>query len=114
MNTSNPENWIAPVWHPDCGDAEEELRLLKTFCGKLIQQHPEYSVKLALPEEGYMNVDIFMGQNTKIGELLIVVAGGKKQYALFLFQNGEEEYYFDEVHEGIGYLAHGNLGSELH
>jgi len=105
VHTSNPDNWIAPTWHPDFGNAEEELHLLRDFCVQLIQQYPTYSVELALPEDGYMNIDIFLEQKTKIGELFVVAEGGKRRYGLFLSRNGEEEYYFDEVHQGLEYFG---------
>ena len=107
MRDSDPHTWTAPSWHPDYGDPQEELQLLKDFCLRLLQKHPAYSVQLAVPEEGYMNIDVFRG-TTKVGELYIVdnVAGKRdRRYGLFLSENCEEEHYFEEIEQGLAYLA---------
>ena len=107
MCASNPNNWTAPNWHPDWGNPEAELEMLKHFCLPLLEHCPDYSVELQIPEPGLMYVDIFL-KTTKVGELYIV-AGLKDQptqrYGLFVFLEDEEEYYFDEVDEGLGYLT---------
>ena len=112
MHNSDPNNWTAPNWHPDSGDPEEELRMLREFCLRLLRQRPDYSVQLDVFEEGYMKVDLFRG-TAKVGELYIVDGpkGGTRRFGLFLFSgNDEEEYYFNEIDEGLRYMPLGTAG----
>jgi len=85
--------------------------MLRAFCLRLLLRHPDYSVQLDVFEEGYMKVDLFLAA-AKIGELYVfddMKGEPARRYALYLlFGNDEEEYYFDEVAEGLRYMPGGS------
>ena len=106
MTTTHPNTWEVPTWHPDFGDPEIEIEMLRGFCVKAIQFFPNLTTDLVTPEEGYLNVDVF-DDSKKIAELHVVVDDEKRRFGLFGFDGEEEteELYFLEHDQGLKELS---------
>ena len=114
--TRQPADWRAPHWHPDFGDAEAELRLLRAFAVQFLERFPSASVELAQVEEGYMHVDLFLA-GQRIGEVHIVERGAGKPgqwYGLFLSEGKQEEKYFSAAKEGVDFIASAGRAGHRH
>jgi hypothetical protein len=104
MERAKIENWAAPPWHPDYGDVEGELQMLKRFCLALADDDPSFGLELEIIEPSYMRVNISR-DSRKHAELWIVTGKPKTRYALFVVgDESEDEYYFQEVDKGIRHL----------
>lgn len=101
MVSQNPRDWQAPSWHPDFGDPEAELAMLREFCIDLQDKNKEYTFSLDAFEEGYICVKINK-RNKKYAELWIVERQDKKRYGLFM--DDGREIYFDDKKEGLAHL----------
>jgi hypothetical protein len=105
--TTHPAYWKAPQWHPDFGEPEIELRLLRAFSAQFLERFPEGGVELINVEEGYMHVELFVS-GQMIGEVHIVQRGTGKPgrwYGVFLSQGKQEEQYFTAAKEGLDFIA---------
>lgn len=101
FESSRPEEWRAPRWHPDYGDPEFELEYLRAFALWLLQHSPHSKVNLRIPEPGLMYLDVQTGQATHI-EVYVVAPefrGGPRRYGVFVSPNSpdEMEYYSDKL-----------------
>jgi len=105
--TGHPGDWRASRWHPDFGDPEVELRLLRAFAMQFLKCFPDGGVELIHVEEGYMHVDLFLAGHP-IGEVHIVERGAGKPgrwYGLFLSGGKQAEKYFSSAKEGVDFIA---------
>ena len=105
MSISEIESWKVADWHPDWGDSQVELEMLRSFCKRLVCEFSEVNVTLVDVEEGYIKVDIFLNEK-KIAELYVVESEGKKMYALFDEDGGPEipELRFDRFEDGFDWI----------
>ena len=100
MLSRDINSWKSPKWHSDFGDPTSQFEALRNFSFSLTELTPEFSVELDCYEEGYMNVNIYLNGEDKIGELH-AVDSDDYLYGLFL---GDEEMYFNSIDEGIKLL----------
>ncbi len=102
MTMMTPDTWVIPCWHQDFGDPIVEVEMLRIFCRRAIRRFPQISTKLSAPEDGYLNVDVIVGNN-KIAEIHIIPKNGDKQFGLFCFEGEKEtkEVYFTEHEKGL-------------
>lgn len=98
-SASEVKGWKAPTWHPDFGDPGVELGLLQDFCLALVGRSSEFHLTLNCFEEGYMCVLVAKPSGQATAELQMVPDQGKLRYGLFL-ENGDE-FFFDDVLEGV-------------
>ncbi len=85
------DEWVAPNWHSDFGDSNVELILLKNASLFLLEFNTEFTFHLDCYEEGYMRVEVKMGE-INWGEIN-VVDSEKKRIGVFKL-SGEEFYFF--------------------
>ena len=104
---TNPELWTAPEWHPDLGDPERELSLLREFARLVLERLPRlFEAELDAYEPGYMRV-VFTksgGQDEPFATLQVVEGPGGARYALFLEGGADNEHYFTAPEQGLEYF----------
>ncbi len=102
---SEIESWKVDEWHPDWGNSQAELDMLKSFCRRLVCEFSEINVTLIDVEEGYIKVDIFLCER-KIAELYVIESEGEKKFALFDEDGGPDipELRFDRFEDGIEWV----------
>ena len=91
---NNIEGWTVPKWHEDFGSPQVEFDALKKISKVCVTQISDLSVKLDCYEEGYMNIDLFINELNKIGEIHIVESD-QYTYGLFLNDSDEDQYFHD-------------------
>ena len=106
MGATDPmDDWAAPDWHPDYGDPELELELLRTFCRAARSKAPDLEFLLRSFEAGGLCVDIKNGGDT-IAELYVSDAGDAL-LSLFVVDDRDEctaELAFTDFEKGIAFL----------
>lgn len=101
MINSDIESWVAPSWHPDFGDPQRELDLLKAFCRRLLQEVSGLSVTLECLEDGYMKVVVQRGAEL-MAEVFVVERGEANELCLCMpGDRNKEELYFSNIEQGI-------------
>ena len=105
MATTNPTDWETPTWHPDFGNPDLEVGMLRAFCIKAIEIFPNSTMTLMTPEEGYLHVEV-KKLDKKLAEIHIVSDGDNQRFGVFGFDGEDEtgEQYFSEHEEGLGIL----------
>jgi hypothetical protein len=106
MDFNEPSSWTAPRWHPDFGDPEQELQLLRKFAQRL-RERTECLVQLRFVEEGYMTVDLYERGNERFGTVCVTTRdrdATSRSFALFIDRD-TREYYFREVEDGIARIC---------
>jgi hypothetical protein len=104
-----PEDWHAPPWHPDHGDASAELEHLRAFAQKLLSHAPNITVALETPEPGLMDLRVLSSSGI-IAEVHSVPTGdgeNHRRLAIFLRPDtGDEiEVYSESVEDAANLCA---------
>lgn len=94
------QNWKAPKWHEDFGNPVIELELLKELCRFIIAENSDYNLELDCFEDGYMQVNMFLG-TTKKFDLQVVDSTLPK---IGLFGANGDEYYITSISDVRQYL----------
>jgi len=105
--STDPTSWTVPQWHPDLGDPQPQLRLLRTLAVLFLQRCRAGSVELLQVEEGYLHVDLRV-RTSKVGEVHIVERGADMPgawYGVFLFpSHGDVERYFRDAKDAVEFI----------
>jgi hypothetical protein len=110
VNYSEPVLWEIPTWHPDYGDVKAELEHLRNLANIVIQQIPQLSVGLSVPEVGVMFLLIATDNKVVLAEIYSIHQsnGGinLRKYGIFLHPNSsaEEEHYTPSTRDVIDLL----------
>jgi hypothetical protein len=107
-NSQSPNQWTAPQWHSDYGDATAELEHLRALALAACSMTPRLAVELMIPEPGLM----YIQAKGADGIVLEAYSTSKPEepnsriYALFAISgpSDEEEFYADSVDEAIRFF----------
>jgi hypothetical protein len=100
VNYAEPSSWTPPRWHPDYGDVKGEFDHLRNVVQLIIEQSPQLSVGLSLPEEGLMFLVVAQEREKVLAEIYSLESDGEsglRKYGVFLHPNSaaeEEQYAF--------------------
>ncbi len=98
VDYTDPMSWMPPRWHQDYGDVQPELDHLRHVAQSVIEQLPQLSVGLSVPEEGVMFLAISDDSQKELAEIYSIDSnegGRQRKYGIFLHPNSgaEEEHY---------------------
>jgi hypothetical protein len=110
VDYTGPTSWIPPHWHHDYGDVQLELDHLRHVAQRVIEQLPQLSVGLSVPEDGVMFLVITNNDSEKVlAEIYSIDSNGgdrQRKYGIFLRPNSaaEEEQYSPSTERVIDLL----------
>jgi hypothetical protein len=111
VDYTDPMSWIPPRWHQDYGDVQLELDHLRHVAQCVIEQLPQLSVGLNIPEDGMMFLVITNNSSEKVlAEIYSIDSNGERRqrrYGIFLRPNStaEEERYSPSTERVIDLLS---------
>lgn len=83
--------WEIPKWHPDIGDASQEVAMLKLLAEKLNENQMGISIKYIEIEEGYLSLELTR-KGLHLGEVQIVPGDPDKRMRYGLFMGEKDRY----------------------
>ena len=111
VDYDEPDLWPSPSWHPDFGDVQGELEHLRYLANQVVEQAPQLSVGLSVPEVGLMFLVISHDRKVfaEIYSIQSKGANNKRKYGLFLHPNSsaEEEHYASDTRDVMEFLKSG-------
>ena len=83
-------DWVTPIWHPDFGNPEIELSILKKTCIFIQSFNNDLTFFLDCYEDGYKCIEI-KNKDKLLGELHVV---DSSTYRIGFFNTNGDELYF--------------------
>jgi hypothetical protein len=104
----SPESWRAPLWHPDWGDPTVELERLRSLAISLKRALPAAHPCLAIPEPGYMFLDVKIpnGRSAEVYSVPGITGEPNQRYGVFVSPDSRDgvEWYSDCVDETTTFI----------
>lgn len=109
IDYTDPSLWKPPRWHRDHGDVQGELDHLRRVARCVIEQLPQLSVGLSVPEAGLMFLVIGDGGQVDIAEIYSInlnEGGCLRKYGVFLRPSSvaEVEHYSTSAQGVVDFL----------
>lgn len=98
---SMPEEWTAPEWYEDYGDARIELEKLRSLAIAIRNAFPDVRINLEQPEPGLMELILALPNQETVEVHTVARPRGVEgqRFAIFISPGmaDEVEYYSDSV-----------------